>query len=263
MRGRWQQLGLGVLAGLVVLGAGRVAVAAPTGVLSNPRARAHFERAQSHFDQQDYAAAIPELKAAYALEPNPMLLYAWGQAERLAGSCPRAVELYRRYLETDPPPKQRQLTEANLLDCEAEVPSPSPAEEAAPPSAEPEPTPEPEPAVSDEPSRRWFADPWGGVLSGVGVAGAVAGVALLGVSRREAREAEATMIEGDHIDKRERAERLDIAGAVVLGGSALLVLGGMIRYAVVAKRGRSGPQTAARRRRVVWTLSGAGLEGRF
>ncbi|MCA9652747.1 MAG: hypothetical protein KC501_22710 [Myxococcales bacterium] len=235
----------------------RPAAAAPE-VLRDPEARAHFEQAQRDFDQQDYASAIPELKAAYALEPNPMLLYAWGQAERLAGSCARAVELYRRFIDTNPAPEQRQLAEANLVDCEAELPDePAPPPDGAPPGDE-------DARPPDEPSRPWFRDPAGGALAGAGLVGIVIGGSLMAVARRKAREAPNAGIEDDYLAISAQARRMNAGGIVVLSLGSALVIGGAIRYAVLAARGRRGSETAERaRRRPAITTIGLGLGGSF
>ncbi|MCH9682218.1 MAG: hypothetical protein K0V04_12340 [Deltaproteobacteria bacterium] len=259
-----------VVAVLLPLGFAPVASAAPE-VLSNPKARIHFERAQGHFDEQDYAAAIPELKAAYAVEPNPMLLYAWAQAERLAGSCSRAVELYRRFLATGPGDEQRRLTEANLVDCEAEVPAATtiPGDE----STELEPARDDAAEDADDASdgveeqssdRHWIADPVGGVLTGAGLVVVIAGGAMMGVARQRGDLALQEPIEGDYLDQRDSAIQLNTAGIVTLGIGSALVLGGVIRYAVKAAKGRS----RAEPRETAWvtpvfTGTGLGLGGRF
>lgn len=267
MTARVHRWGLVVSLALVGVAMSPAATAAPKKkkqVLQDKEARAHFERAQGHFESEDYEAAIPELKAAYALEPNPMLLYAWAQAERLAGSCARAVGLYRRYLETEPATEQRQLAEANLLDCEAELPPP------------PEPEPEPEidplppddtvddPPSTDEPTRPWHRDPTGGVLFGVGLAGAAAGGTLMGVARSQGAQAPDADVEDDYLATRARAERMNIAGIVTLGVGSALLLGGVIRYAVVASKARRRSDTAFRWA-PTWTGAGVGvgLKGTF
>ncbi|MEM9457436.1 MAG: hypothetical protein AAGF11_24865 [Myxococcota bacterium] len=267
MTARVHRWGLVVSLVLVGVPVSPAATAAPKKkqVLQDKEARAHFNRAQEHFESEDYEAAIPELKAAYALEPNPMLLYAWAQAERLAGSCARAMGLYRRYLETDPPTEQRQLAEANVLDCEAELPPPPEPE----PESEPEIDPMPEdaaddPPASDEPNRPWHRDPAGGVLFGLGLAGVASGGTLMGVARIQGSQAPDANIEDDYLAVRARAERMNIAGIVTLGVGSALLVGGVIRYAVVASKGRRRSDTAFRWA-PIWTGAGGGvgLKGTF
>ncbi len=253
-----------LVAGLLVFAQLAVAQAAPGQVLQNPQAAEHFSRAQEHFDEEDYAGAIPELKAAYALEPNPMLLYAWGQAERLAGSCARAVELYRRFLDTGPSAEPRQLAEANLVDCEAEVPS-STADTSEVASTDDDASDVIADDGVDEPRpRHWIADPVGGVLTGVGVATVIAGGAVMGIARQRGSEAPDMFLEDNYRDARANALQLNTAGVVTLAIGSALVLGGVIRYAVIATKRRSG---SAERRQArlapTFTGTGFGLWGRF
>lgn len=259
LRHRW--IAAATVAASICLGP-RPVVAAPQ-VLSDPEARAHFEQAQRHFDEQDYASAIPELKAAYALEPNPMLLYAWGQAERMAGSCARAVELYRRFLETNPEPEQRQLAEANLVDCEAELPDdttattlPRAPDDLQPMEAEPGSPPD------EPPARPWYADPAGGALVGGGMAGVIGGGVLMAVARRKAREAPNASIEDDYLATRQQATRMNAGGIVVLSVGSALVVAGVVRYVLLTSRGRERPESTARWRPTL-TVGGLGLTGRF
>ncbi|MEM7158769.1 MAG: hypothetical protein AAF799_38360 [Myxococcota bacterium] len=239
----------------LLLTTGSMAHAAP-GVLKNEEARAHFQRAQEHFNEQNFPAAIPELKAAYALEPNPMLLYAWAQAERLAGSCERAVALYRRFLDTNPSDEQRRLTEANLLDCEAELPEPPPATEE--PGVEEPGIEEPVEPIDDEPQRPWYTDTVGGVLAGSGVAGIIGGGVLMGVARNRANEAPNAAVEDDYLAQSAEAQRLNTAGVVVLGIGAVLAVGGAVRYALVARKSSSGDQ-AAKSARVTPLIGGTSI----
>lgn len=243
----------------------RPVAAAPAG-LTDPDAKAHFERAQRAFSEQDYEAAIPELKAAYALEPNPMLLYAWAQAERLAGSCARAVELYRRFLATGPEAEQRQLAEANLLDCEAElpdVPPPQTSDANEDEAAEDPDEGDEEPAAPkpDRPTRKWYTDPVGGALAGSGAAFAIAGGAMMGVARSRVNNL-AVAVEDDYLRETTAATRLNTAGIVVLGAGGALLLGAGIRYAIVARKGAAASATAWRVQ-PVWLGRGLGLRGRF
>lgn len=92
---------------------------APESVLEDPAAIEHFVRGHDAYSRRDYATAISELEAAYAIEPNPLLLYARAQAERFSGNCKTALELYQRFLDADPAEEHRRLTETNVVHCEA------------------------------------------------------------------------------------------------------------------------------------------------
>jgi tetratricopeptide (TPR) repeat protein len=219
-----------------------VSAAGPAGPqLENPTAREHFQRAQAHFDDGDYAAAVPELKAAYALDPDPMLLYAWAQAERLSGNCPKAVELYRRYLGTDPAPEQVRLTEANLLDCGAEVDD----------SDGPH---------TDRPPRPWYTDWLGGSLFALGAASTITGGVLVALGQQDVDDSAGATTQDEYFDGIEQGRTKNTAGLALVGVGAALVVGSVIRYAVVGTRDR-------RRASVGLTLPSGGLgltiSGRF
>lgn len=261
MKARLHHQGLATALAASIALACPTAVAAPAGI-EDPEAQEHFERAQQLFGEEDYAAAIPELKAAYALEPNPMLLYAWAQAERLAGSCARAVELYRRFIDTNPDAQQRQLAEANLLDCEAELPDvPPPQDDTDDDSADSPPDDEAG-TTTDAPRPKWYADPVGGALAGSGLAFAITGGALMGVARSRVGSIDATT-EDDHLRQAASATRMNTAGIVVLGLGGALLVGGAIRYALVARGGTpKGESARARIRPTVWG-AGLGVTGSF
>jgi tetratricopeptide (TPR) repeat protein len=216
------------------------AAADPPEVLHDPGAKQHFQRAQRHFDGEQYAEAIPELKAAYALEPDPLLLYAWAQAERLAGNCARAIELYRKFLATGPTPQQARLAETNVVDCEASlgraVPPP-------PPAVTPEPAAEdPKAHQPDGPPKQgprpWHRDWLGGTLVGVGGATAVAGTIVFALGRRQGANAPDARNEQDYFEQADAARTKNTVGAAVLGAGGVILLGGVIRWATLARRQR-------------------------
>jgi hypothetical protein len=218
----------------VVVGPVRVAVAAPADVLTKAAAREHFANAQAAFDIDDYAAAIPELKAAYAIEPNPMLLYAWAQAERLNGDCKRAVELYQRFLATDPAAEQERLAEANVLDCQAEL--------GAPPPPPPEVTPPPDSSPASPPSeaapRPWARDWVGWTLTSIGIVGLAAGAGVFVAGRQQTTGAPDRPTEAAYFVAKDEGKRKQEAGAAVLGVGGAFFVAGVIRFVVLGVRSR-------------------------
>jgi tetratricopeptide (TPR) repeat protein len=62
----------------------------------------HYDLAQALYNAQRFDDAIPELKAAYALEPKPSLLFNIAQAYRKSGHLREAIEYYDKYLTEDP-----------------------------------------------------------------------------------------------------------------------------------------------------------------
>ena len=72
---------LGILVLLTLVAGATAAAAAPRSRLK-PEARVHLERGLKLYDKQRYDEAIVELRAGLAVDPQPDLLYALGQAER-------------------------------------------------------------------------------------------------------------------------------------------------------------------------------------
>jgi tetratricopeptide (TPR) repeat protein len=73
-------------------------VAAPAHADNTADARAHFDSGNAAYALGDYAAAAAEYEKAFALKPDPALLYNAAQAHRLAGNKQRALLLYQNYL---------------------------------------------------------------------------------------------------------------------------------------------------------------------
>ena len=82
-----------------------------------PEAAALYTRGLERFAARDYAGAIADLEAGYAIEPRREFLFAEGQAKRLAGDCKGAVALYQRFLATNPTAVQANATQIALGRC--------------------------------------------------------------------------------------------------------------------------------------------------
>ncbi len=229
-----------------------VALAAPGQLLSNPEAQAKFRDAQAAFKAEDYDAAAAAVEAAYIIEPQPMLLYPWAQAERSRGNCAAAVELYQRFLDSDPPEAAATPARENMDRCQeqldAEAPEEPVEEEVVDEVIEEEPEPEPvaAPVIKDEPpkAKTWYKDPLGGVLVGVGVVGVGVGAGLMGAGGSMAGKAADQDMHSGYLDERDRATKFRNGGAIALSIGGALVLGGVIRYVLVAKKSKQAKATA-------------------
>lgn len=62
----------------------------------------HFEQAEAYFRAGAFDEAVAEYRAAYALVPEPVLLFDIGLALENHGDAGHAIEYYRRYLADDP-----------------------------------------------------------------------------------------------------------------------------------------------------------------
>jgi hypothetical protein len=92
------------LAAVAVVAALSVAapVARATGGSAAKDARRIYDEATAAFGLGRYAEAAEKYEAAFAIRPDPALLYNAAQAYRLAGNKQRAMELYRNYVRLYP-----------------------------------------------------------------------------------------------------------------------------------------------------------------
>ena len=77
-------------------------LARPALAASGKDAKKIYEEATAAFGLGKYAEAAEKYEAAFALRPDPALLYNAAQSYRLAGNKPRALELYRNYVRLYP-----------------------------------------------------------------------------------------------------------------------------------------------------------------
>jgi tetratricopeptide (TPR) repeat protein len=99
----------GVLIATLLLGLGGVGRAQSSSV--EKRAKVHFDRGQSYFEQNQYDRAMSEFEAAYKLKPIPLILFDIGNVARVAGKNDKAIDYFKRYLAVAPP-KVRERSEA-------------------------------------------------------------------------------------------------------------------------------------------------------
>lgn len=255
----------------VVLSSLLMTAAGPDDLLSDPEAQTLVSEAQILFSEGNFGDAAKLIEKAYLIEPVPELLFPWAQAEREQGNCRAAIDLYGRLLEEIPEGRMADSARNNIALCEEEMP---PEEEAVAvveddpledEYIEPEPDPEPEPVpatkTDKEPkAKQWYKDPAGGVLTGLGVVGVGAGAALLIVATGNANAAPDAPSLADYNSQSDSALTQRNAGAGVLSVGGALLVAGVIRYVLVAKKNKASATAS------VWTAPGSGglvLSGRF
>jgi hypothetical protein len=208
----------------------------------------HMERGLRHYNTQEYDLAVEAWRQAYGLDPNPNTLFAIGQAQRLKGDCPAAMETYRTVLRERVSAAQATEVKRVLKMCEEELkkkpppPPPPPNAEpdavtpAAPLEPEPdrqlEPAPDPEPAPPPAPPPPapdpWYTDWIGDTLLGLTVVSAASAATFLHLASRAENDAEDEQRFDAFVDKAETAERNRriAVGSVVAGavfGAAAIV----------------------------------------
>jgi hypothetical protein len=168
---------LALLTALLRPGPAIAADESPAAPLS-PEVRAHYDAGMAHYAAREFTAAARAFHAAYGVDPRREILFAEAQATRLSGDCAAATDLYRAFLETQPPPQQVEATQLALARCRDVQPPPSPPV-SAPAAVLVSPATKPSPA----PPPSWWRDRAGlalaagalvgwGVALGVGVAAA-------------------------------------------------------------------------------------------
>ncbi|HET6281040.1 MAG TPA: hypothetical protein VFH73_08740, partial [Polyangia bacterium] len=208
-------------------------------------ARAFYERGLRHYADKNYAAAIGEFHAGYAVEPRREFLFAEAQAKRLSGDCPGAVGLYQKFLETQPSAAQVNATQMGLARCAqqmAATPAPSAAtpREAPPPVATAPPSTPPSTALPAGPpappsprAQPWFRDAPGTALLGAGVLSLGVGGGFLAASF--AARGSASSYDDYHRQWQTVEGRWKVAMVGLVAGG-LLTGAAIARYALVRRR---------------------------
>lgn len=101
----------------------------PTPVLADDAkaaAKHHIAAARSLHAKHRLPEALAELEAAYALDPQPPLLFALGQIHVQLGRCERAGLFYRRFLATRPKPADARVAREAIAGCSTAVIEPTP-----------------------------------------------------------------------------------------------------------------------------------------
>lgn len=180
-------------------------------------AKARLDAGLEHYNAGRYEAAIAEFEAAYAIDPDPQLLFAWAQAERLAKRCSAAVPRYRKYLESKPSTDAVTLATNGISLCEASA-KPAPVEPCA-----------------NERSVPWYKDPVGGaVVAGVVGIGVSIGFFVASSGNRDRADTAQTSAQFEaYLDRATTQRRIGVTFLVVGAG----LVGGGIGYHFWSKRG--------------------------
>lgn len=202
------------------------------------------QESQQHYKRGELEISAALLRQAYALYPEPNLLYNLGRSLEGLGDKQGAVEAYENYLATAKEVDDRGAIERRIATLKAELAERAkPVEPTPPPPIEPvKPPPEKiiviAPAV-EQPS----ALPW--LPIGVGAAAIGAGV-LFGVTARGAHDDAVAAVSGVDAQKRQDDAHRDatIANVAFIAGGVVLAAG--IAWEIYEHRHRDAPTTALR-----------------
>jgi tetratricopeptide (TPR) repeat protein len=203
---------------------------------SKAEAKQHVEKAMKLHEEGKLAETLDELKTAYALDPQPDLLYAMGQIHVGLGQCTQAITYYERYLATKPDPGTANAAKEAIDACKKNPPRVVDDKPPAPESIKPEPKPEPAmpPPVRETAteSAAWYTDIIGDALVALGIVGGVFSAVeyhAATTDRSNADKAATYQAYSDLVDSAKSKQTL----AIVAGGAgAALVVGGALHFVI-------------------------------
>jgi|GEM_PF-2577484 len=209
------------------------------------RAAEHVAQADASFADGDYVAALEALERARGLVDDPEHDFLRGVVLQRMRDCEGATRAFEAFLEQAPSSMDADVARERISACRAPEPPtrlPLTTFEGAPPET----LPAPRPVHEGTPTSRWAwtRDVTGGVMFGVGLAGAAVGTGLLVAKDRDTSQPESF---ADYTRVREREDRLKAAGIATLAVSSAVLTGAIIRYVIVARRGRGSTGAMARR----------------
>ena len=234
---------------------------------TDPEAKAKFASGISKFEDKDFEGAIADFEEGYAIEADPLFLFAWAQAEFNRGDCREAVKLYKQFIEEDVPQSAKDQAKEAIVECADRL-----ADQPADPDPIDDPIDEPfddpvddgtsdpidDQPVKDEGQRKWYLDPVGDALVATGVVAAGVGVGLI-VGAEVLHGKPQAPSYAEHVERVERVQTLRIAGAVTAGVGGALIIGGAVRWGLIARESKS-PTVG-----LLWGggLTGVQIRGRF
>ena len=247
----------------------RVASAQPS---ARERVLALSRKSAEEYRAGRFAEAVKLLREAYAIDPDPTLLYNLARAYEGLGDLPAALEAYRAYLAAAPPGiADRAAIETRVATLESQIRDRErlererALERQARQRAERDAARARRARSQEARPRRAGLAPW--IVAGVGVSGLGAG-AVMGLLARDRHadaedapsQAEAAELQSDATSFARLANVFAIGGAVVTAAGVV--------WLVIASREDPPPTPAHARRveaRLEWRDSAATLlfEGRF
>lgn len=208
------------------------------------------ERSYWHFGCKRYSVAADGFADLYTADPRPEFLYNAANARRLSGDCWTALALYKAFLDLGPPSDQVDVAQENITRCQGQIAlARKQADDVRPPPPVVREVHDDPPAPAPPPRPRWPRDPAGAALVGVGAAIAATGIGLVAGGAWHRGRAGAAMDDVHYGDRMRTSLALTRAGIPVLGAGASLLVAGIVRWAVLARREKRGRSVSAARSR--------------
>jgi tetratricopeptide (TPR) repeat protein len=210
---------------VALLGAVGLPPAAAFADESRAQALALFDEGKKAYQEGRFEDAATLLDRAYALHPEPVLLYNLARAREGMGQLDAAIVAYEKYLREAGNIPDRGAIEGKVGMLKRDVAEKkrlAAERDAAMRLPDPPKPPPPPPEESSAP----LAWPW--VIAGVGAAGLAVGGALGGVALAKSADAEATPAQADAFAMRADAEDLALGSTIALIAGGAVLAGGFI-----------------------------------
>jgi tetratricopeptide (TPR) repeat protein len=192
-----------------------------------------------------------ELEAAYALDPQPDLLYALGQVHTKLGNCGEASTYYKRFVATQKDPRVTDVVDQAIAACKS-APNPvrerpQPPDSPRPPSGERTPSPDSLPQPPDRPSEPtadkqaptpdvarhgspWYKDKLGDSLVLGGVTATAVALVEYGSALSDLSTARGAPSLSRYHALVDLAHSKRTVSVVLVGAGSALIVTGVIRY---------------------------------
>ncbi len=252
---------------------------APSVAQAAPAAEESFdtltEEASEKYSEGDYDGAIALFERAYALDPEPNILFNIGRIYEESGNYEDAIVYYERFIsepQVDLDAKQVALDRRDLAKAVVEIqkkdaepkPEEKPPEEKPPEEKPPEETIPVEPPEESPPPKPRNVRPIGYTLLGTGAAALIGGAVVGGLAKREETNFKTATTRDAAEAAKDRGQKLAPAadGLFIAGG--ILAAAGIVML-LVPLRGKK----AERRERAMFvphaspSQVGLGVTGRF
>jgi hypothetical protein len=251
---------VGVAAAFLVMIALSATVSAELVKPSDPEALAHFDQGTRYYRVGEFEKALESYKQALMIEEASATWFNIAQASRQAGNYEQAEWFYRRLLARAPLTDEERSHVEGLIEAmraeREQAARQKPPLEAAPlePAAASPSAPHSDRAPRDP---RWHDDTLGWGITGGGFAVTAVGVGLLytASSLRSQARMEPVATERDRL--RSAADRRRTFGLIVTGTGAVAAGIGVVKLAIVPKRGTGMSADLA------VGLQGIVIQGRF
>jgi len=233
------------------------------------RAAELFQESVDSYRKGDFRTTIALLQEAYALDPQPVLLYNLARAYEGVGDTDSAIDAYTRYLALDPKARDRGAIEQRIttlrrardekiaLQKQSDVDRRNAQEQAKRSAKEKADSDAKNSSAASKPHHR---SAWPYVIGGVGLAGLAAGSVFGLMALSEHATAGEERVQQTAADDQSKAQILATTSTLTLiAGGALLAIG--TTWWIVDGSGKSNRTTA--QVGLGLTPSGVWLRGQF